>query len=65
MISADGAEPPSPCVRICAVDPATRICGGCSRTLDEISAWFTAGAAEKHAILRAVAARQSVSVRSR
>lgn len=53
----DGAHPPSPCIKVCTVDPATRLCAGCGRTLDEIAAWFGASAAEKWAIIHAVAAR--------
>lgn len=30
---------PSPCVKICLIHPAERICTGCLRTIDEISAW--------------------------
>ncbi len=29
----------SPCIKICVVHPETRICTGCYRTIDEISAW--------------------------
>ena len=29
----------SPCVKICVVDPTTRLCLGCFRTLDEIAGW--------------------------
>jgi len=54
---------PSPCIGICVVED--EVCTGCHRTLDEIVAWFTAPAAEKRAILRAVEARQSDSVRSK
>jgi predicted Fe-S protein YdhL (DUF1289 family) len=31
----------SPCVGICRIDPQTRLCEGCLRTLDEIAAWGT------------------------
>lgn len=30
---------PSPCVSVCAMDPAKAQCGGCFRTIDEIAAW--------------------------
>lgn len=53
---------PSPCIGVCVVQADT--CTGCHRTLGEITAWFAAGAAEKRAILAAVAARQSMSDRS-
>ena len=29
----------SPCVKICVVHPASRLCTGCLRTIDEIGAW--------------------------
>jgi uncharacterized protein len=35
------ARPPivSPCTNVCEMDPATGLCRGCFRTLDEIAAW--------------------------
>jgi len=35
----------TPCTKVCAVDPVTRLCIGCGRTLDEIARWsaFTDG----------------------
>ena len=33
------SEVESPCVKICVVHPAARICTGCLRTIDEIGAW--------------------------
>jgi uncharacterized protein len=29
----------SPCVKLCVVHPEARICIGCMRSIDEISAW--------------------------
>ena len=29
----------SPCVKLCTIHPAERICVGCLRTIDEISQW--------------------------
>ena len=29
----------SPCIRVCVVHPASRLCTGCLRTMDEIAAW--------------------------
>jgi len=51
MVSASDAPPASPCLGICLMDPATRMCRGCLRTIDEIRAWHEASAAEKRAIL--------------
>jgi predicted Fe-S protein YdhL (DUF1289 family) len=33
------------------MDPATRMCRGCLRTVDEIRVWYTASADEKRSIL--------------
>lgn len=32
-------EVQSPCVKLCVVHPEERICVGCYRTIEEISAW--------------------------
>jgi uncharacterized protein len=29
----------SPCISNCQMNPLTRLCNGCGRTLDEIAAW--------------------------
>ena len=29
----------SPCINVCAMDPARGVCLGCFRTLEEIAAW--------------------------
>jgi predicted Fe-S protein YdhL (DUF1289 family) len=29
----------TPCTKVCAIDPVTRLCVGCGRTLDEIAQW--------------------------
>lgn len=31
----------SPCIKICVIHPATRLCTGCLRSIDEIGAWST------------------------
>jgi uncharacterized protein len=51
-------SPPSPCLGICLMDPATRTCRGCLRTIEEIAGWSAASAAEKRAILTRLAARR-------
>jgi uncharacterized protein len=56
--AAIGAQPVSPCLGICLMDPATRMCRGCFRTIEEIAGWYTATAAEKRAILARLAARR-------
>jgi len=29
----------SPCINVCRMDPASGLCEGCLRTIDEIAAW--------------------------
>jgi uncharacterized protein len=31
----------TPCIEKCNVDPVTKVCQGCLRTLDEIANWIT------------------------
>ena len=57
-VTATDAHPASPCLGICLMDPATRMCRGCLRTIDEIRAWYEASAAEKRAILARLDARR-------
>ena len=61
--AADSSEriPASPCIGVCLVDPATRSCRGCLRTIAEIARWYDAGADEKRAILARLAERRGPS----
>jgi predicted Fe-S protein YdhL (DUF1289 family) len=58
-MSARERPPPSPCVGICLMDPATRLCRGCLRRVEEIAAWYGASVAEKRDILARIAARRA------
>ena len=44
-------EVQSPCVKLCTIHPAERLCVGCLRSIDEISAWSRMTAAERTAIM--------------
>lgn len=33
------AEIESPCIKICVIEPKSRLCTGCLRSIDEIGAW--------------------------
>jgi predicted Fe-S protein YdhL (DUF1289 family) len=57
--------PPSPCVGICLVDPGSRQCRGCLRTVDEIARWYDATPAEKRALLAMLEARRAAAARSK
>lgn len=32
-------EPQSPCTKVCVIEPTSRLCIGCLRSIDEIAAW--------------------------
>jgi predicted Fe-S protein YdhL (DUF1289 family) len=42
---------PSPCVKICSLDPQQGVCSGCGRTLAEISGWIRFGQDERLMVL--------------
>ena len=44
----------SPCRKLCALDPVTRVCAGCLRTLDEIARWGRMSDEEKRGVLRRI-----------
>ena len=51
------AEIDSPCVKTCVIHPKARLCIGCLRTIDEISAWSRLEPAERQTIMAALPAR--------
>ena len=55
----DSASVASPCNSVCIVDPVTGLCGGCFRTLEEISGWIEFSTAEKRTVIAALDARRS------
>ena len=56
---AAGPAPVSPCLGICLMDPRTRTCRGCLRTIEEIAGWYEATPAEKRAIVGRLAERRA------
>jgi predicted Fe-S protein YdhL (DUF1289 family) len=51
---------PSPCVNVCRMDPATDLCLGCARSLDEIAAWSTLDDLAKRRVWKALPARRAL-----
>jgi predicted Fe-S protein YdhL (DUF1289 family) len=47
----------SPCINVCRIDEATRLCIGCLRTLDEIAAWSVLTDGERRAVWAHLAER--------
>jgi len=48
---------PSPCVKVCIMDPGRGVCLGCYRTLDEIGGWGVFTATQKLAVLARIKER--------
>jgi len=59
--AARGAAVPSPCLSICRMDPASGLCKGCSRTIEEIAGWSTLDNAGRLAVWDRIAARRGAS----
>lgn len=53
-----GPVPVSPCLGICLMDPRTRTCRSCLRTIEEIAGWYEASPTEKRAIIGRLAERR-------
>lgn len=49
----------SPCIRICVIDPASQLCEGCGRTLQEIAQWSRLSESERRAIMATLEERLS------
>jgi predicted Fe-S protein YdhL (DUF1289 family) len=54
----------SPCIKICAIDPASGLCAGCGRTLDEIASWSTLGDSERARVMLELPLRQAARNRT-
>ena len=48
---------PSPCISVCRMDPASGLCEGCLRTIEEIAAWSGTDDATKRSVWRAIELR--------
>lgn len=50
----------SPCINICVIHPETRLCTGCARSIDEITAWSRMTREERSSVMAALATRAPV-----
>ena len=41
----------TPCISICVMDPKTKLCFGCGRTLPEIARWSQMDSPERRALM--------------
>lgn len=53
-------EVESPCINICVVHPDARICTGCLRSIDEITAWSKMTPDERRAVMAELPERKSL-----
>ncbi len=49
----------TPCIAVCMMDPKTKLCFGCGRTLPEIARWHRMERAERLAVMEGLAARMA------
>lgn len=49
----------TPCVAVCMIDPNTKLCFGCGRTLPEIARWHAMKSAERLAVMALLPARMA------
>ncbi|MCP3467275.1 DUF1289 domain-containing protein [Bradyrhizobium sp. CCGUVB23] len=49
----------TPCVAVCMIDPKTKLCFGCGRTLPEIARWHAMERAERLALMAQLPARMA------
>ena len=49
----------TPCIAVCMMDPRTKLCFGCGRTLPEIARWHRKETAERLAVMEGLAARMA------
>ena len=42
----------SPCIQVCEIDPGTRLCRGCRRSIDEIAVWSSMTPAERTLVMQ-------------
>jgi uncharacterized protein len=49
----------TPCIAVCMMDPKTKLCLGCGRTLPEIAQWHRMGSAERLAVMAGLRARMA------
>jgi len=50
----------SPCISRCRIDPASDLCVGCGRTLDEIARWSTGTETWRATVMAELAGRLAV-----
>ncbi|MEM0991378.1 MAG: DUF1289 domain-containing protein [Pseudomonadota bacterium] len=55
----------SPCIKICVIHPETRLCTGCHRSIDEITAWSRMDTETRSTIMAELPSREALLRRRR
>jgi predicted Fe-S protein YdhL (DUF1289 family) len=50
----------SPCTKVCTIDPRSKLCLGCGRSLSEIGQWTSMSETERLRIMRELPQRLAV-----
>jgi predicted Fe-S protein YdhL (DUF1289 family) len=58
-IAAMPAPIASPCTKVCTIDPASGLCRGCGRNLDEIARWMSLSESERVRIMAELPRRRA------
>lgn len=56
----DDGPVPSPCISVCRMNPATGLCEGCQRSIDEIAQWSSASEQARRGIWQEILRRRAV-----
>lgn len=48
----------SPCIKVCVIDPGSRLCVGCARSLDEIAGWSSMSDGDRQRIMAELPGRR-------
>lgn len=59
IVSGVDEHVPSPCVQICMLDPASGLCRGCLRNVQEITDWLEMSPEQKRATLARIEQRRA------
>ncbi|WP_092176151.1 DUF1289 domain-containing protein [Bosea sp. OK403] len=62
MTAASSPSLSSPCVKVCVIDPASKLCQGCCRTLREIAQWTGMSEAQRLAVMALLPERMRAQV---
>lgn len=55
----------SPCINICKIEPSSRLCLGCLRSIDEITAWSRMSDDQRREVMEDLPARKVATFRGR